>query len=565
MRLNSLLKLSGLFVLLLTVGIGSLVMAADSEISAPCVDDAGCKTTQALLTFSNQTVAANVSLLHSTPKEMGASSGMTGGAAVGDFNNDGWIDLFVIGGGLRSDALFINAQDGTFVDMAESAGLADLHIGSGATTGDYNNDGWLDIYVTSFGQVGARAPGQHRLYRNNGDLTFTNVAVAAGVNQTSPMLADGFGATFSDIDLDGDLDLFVTGWRLTEMRDPGLGNRLFRNEGDGTFTDITVAAGIIDTGIRGFSPCFADMDGDRYPELLLVADFGTTEYYINNGDGTFTEYTNEAGTGLEWSGMGTTVGDFNNDGLIDWYTTAIYDQFVGRGDGNKLYINQSEGVGHHSFDEIASEAGVANGAWGWGAVAADLDHDGWLDIVETNGWELPEYTGKPARVWLNQHDDTFTEVAAATGFNHTLNGRGLLAADFDNDGDQDFVVTSINDEMQLYMNDLQGSGINWLRVKLNTSLNQFLAPDGYGSRVYVTAGGKTYLRYLNGCSNYLTQGEMLAHFGLSTAATIDELRVEWADGSVTVLSGVAVNQTITIMAAAAGPKDHFLFLPFIAR
>jgi enediyne biosynthesis protein E4 len=497
-----------------------------------------------VLSFSNQTTAAQVNMVHSTPldtKEDGSL--MMAGGAAGDFNNDGWVDLFVIGGGLRADALYINAGDGTFQDLAGSAGLSGLHIGSGAAVGDYNGDGWLDIYVTSFGPPASTGPGQNRLYRNNGDLTFTEVAAAAGVNQTSPTMADGFGAAFGDYDLDGDLDLFVAGWRKDS-----LGNRLFRNNGDGTFSEVTVAAGIIDDGIRGFSPCFADTDGDRFPELLLVADFGTSVYYVNNGDGTFAEYTDESGTGLEWSGMGNAVGDFNNDGWLDWYTTAIYDaDDVGRGDGNKLYYN----LGNHSFDEVAAAAGVDDGGWGWGTVAVDLNHDGWLDLVETNGWDLPAYVGEMAKVWLSNGDDTFTEVAAATGFDHNLDGRGLLNFDYDNDGDQDIVVTAINDELRLYRNDLAGPDTNWLRVYLDTSSNPVLAPNGFGSRVRLQAGGQTYYRDLVGCSHYLTQSELSAHFGLGAAQVVDELRVEWANGQVTTMAGLAVNQTITVTAGEA--------------
>lgn len=547
MKWNIVRMLLSLFALLL---ISQMGISASTTFSAS-------KTPQAILSFSNQTVAMHANMQHQTPLNLGPSSMMTGGAAAGDFNNDGWMDLFVVGGGLRADALFINAQDGTFDDRAASAELSELHVGSGATVGDYNNDGWLDIFVTSFGDPTAEAPGQHRLYRNNGDLTFTEVAASAGVNQTSPSVADGFGAAFGDYDLDGDLDLAVAGWRKSS-----LGNRLFRNNGDGTFGDVTTNAGITAEGAYGFSPCFTDMDGDRYPELLWVSDFGTSIYFVNLRDGTFIDNTIASGAGHEWSGMGTTTGDFNNDGHIDWYVTAIFDLAIGRGDGNKLYLNQ----GGHQFIERAALSGVAHGYWGWGTVAVDLNLDGWLDIVETNGWPESAYTGKLSRVWLNNGDNTFDEVAAATGFDHALDGRGLLSADFDNDGDQDIVVTSLNDELRLYRNDMQGTGTNWLRVLLDTSANPRVAPNGYGSRVVAKAGGKTYYRYLNGCSNYLTQGEVSAHFGLGSATLVDELRVEWADGSMAFLSNIAANQTITVASSAEAPIiAPNTFIPIIAR
>ena len=496
------------------------------------------------LRFSNQTATANVAITHATALGRNEDgSMMMVGAAAGDFNNDSLVDLFVVGGGLEFDALFINQGNGTFTDVAQTAGLSELHVGSGVAVGDYNDDGWQDIYVTSFGPLEAIGPGHNRLYRNNGDLTFTDVAVEAGVGLSSPELADGLGASFGDYDLDGDLDLFVTGWRKNSQ-----GNRLFRNNGDGTFSDVTGTSGIVDNGIRGFSPCFADMDGDHFPELLLVADFGTSQYYVNNADGTFTEHTSESGVGLEWAGMGSTVGDFDNDGRLDWYTTAIYDDDpAGRGDGNKLYYNQ----GGQKFIERAQAAGVDDGGWGWGAIAVDLNHDGWLDLVETNGWEdLRPYQDELSKLWISNGDGTFSEAAQAAGFNHVLDGRGLLYFDYDNDGDQDIVVTAVNGELQLYRNDLVKPDANWLRVFLDTSAAPGLAPNGIGARVSVRVGDQVYYRHILACPHYLTQSELSAHFGLGGASMVDELRVEWADGSVTTRANVAINQTISVAVEA---------------
>ena len=505
--------------------------------------------TLATLSFSNQAESANASFRHTAP--LNPMTVMTGGATAGDFNNDGHVDLFVIGGGLRPDALFINMGDGTFEDMSAQAGLDDLHFGSGAAAGDYDGDGFLDLYVTSLGPPDDMRPGNHKLYHNNGDLTFTDVAARAGVNQTSQMddMPDGFGSSFGDYDLDGDLDLFVAGWN--KLARTGASNRLFRNDGDGTFTDVTEAAGIIDDGnlyslgIRGFSPCFADTNGDRYPELMVAADFGTSVYYVNKSDGTFNEWTSEAGTDQARSGMGSTVGDFNNDGMLDWYVSAIYDDDgVGRGSGNKLYYNQ----GGHVFKEVAAAAGVDDGGWGWGTVAVDLNNDGWLDIVETNGWDLRSYLEEQAKVWLNNGDDTFREVSTETGFDHTLNGLGVLNFDYDDDGDQDIVVTAPNNPLSLYRNDLTGGSINWLRVWLDTRSAPHLAPNGFGSRVQVTVGDQTYIRDVVGCANYLSQSELSAHFGLGAAQVVDEVSVQWPDGSETVLREVNANQTITIAA-----------------
>ncbi len=497
-----------------------------------------------IIQFSDQTDAAQVILNHATALgRMDDGSMMMVGAAAADFNNDGWVDLFAIGGGLEYDALFINQGNSTFKNMAAAAGLEELHVGSGAAVGDYNKDGWLDIYVTSFGPLASIGPGGNRLYRNNGDGTFTDVAAEAGVNLTSAEMEDGMGSSFGDYDLDGDLDLFVTGWRKES-----LGNRLFQNNGDGTFSDVTDAAGIVDDGIRGFSPCFADMDEDHYPELLLVADFGTSQYYVNNGDGTFVEHTQESAVGKEWSGMGSTVGDFNNDGRLDWYATAIHDaDDEGRGEGNKLYYNQ----GNQKFKEVAEAAGVDDGGWGWGAISVDLNHDGWLDLVETNGWaDLFSYKNEESKLWLSNGDDTFTEVSQEIGFTNISDGRGLLNFDYDNDGDQDIVVTALDDSLQLYRNDLNGPQTNWLRVLLDTRARATIAPNGLGSKVSARVGNQTFYRYIVACPHFLTQSELTAHFGLGQATMVDELRVEWPDGTVTTMENVPINQTITVSAEA---------------
>jgi len=460
-----------------------------------------------------------------------------GGAAVLDYDGDGWEDLFVVGVDSGPDRLYRNNGDGTFTEVGVAAGIASAHLGSGVAAADFDGDGWVDLHVTSHGPLGDPGPGHHLLYRNRGDGTFEEVAAASGVATASVTTGDGYGAAFGDIDLDGDLDLFVSGWFKHT-----LGNRLFRNEGNATFVDITDAAGIVDDGIRGFSPCLADMGGDRYPEILLVADFGTSRYFVNQGDGTFLEQSAEAGADRAWAGMGTDVADFDGDGLLDWYVTAIFGADVGSGDGNKLYLNQGDG----SFEEVAAVAGVDDGAWGWGTVAVDLNHDGWVDIVETNGWIAPAFARLPARMWINQGDGTFVEVAGETGFAHDLHGLGLVHFDYDGDGDQDLAVTDPDGEFRLYRNDLSGAAVNWLRIDLDTSGSPGLAPQGIGSRISVTVGDRVMHHWVVSCANYLTSSEMSAHFGLGADVAVDEVRIEWPDGTVTVVEDVAANQTLAI-------------------
>lgn len=401
--------------------------------------------------------------------------------------------------------------------------------------GDYDGDGWLDIFVTSEGS-GAPAVGQHILWHNNGNGSFSNRAKQAHVATTSRLVPDGFGSCFGDYDLDGDLDLLVTSWKTFPT--PSLGNKLFRNRGDGTFEDVTKRAGLDIAALPGFSPTFVDMNGDLYPELLLASDFGTSRYFINNANGTFRNATQESHTSHEANGMGSTVGDFNNDGLLDWFVTSVENG----GNGNKLYFNKGGDV----FREMALHCGVSAGGWGWGTVAADMDLDGWLDIVETNGWANSSFDGDPARLWLNNQDMTFSEVAAASGFDHDLNGLGMVRLDYDEDGDQDILITTPHiGQLRLYRND-QTTGRHWLRLRLDTAGSPGLAPDGYGTRVELRTGSDWQVRVLDVGCNYLSTSEPVLSFGLADAQLVDELVVRWNDGTVTKFTNLPVDQLMVV-------------------
>ena len=506
----------------------------------------------AQVTLTEWTSEAGLTAIHQ-PDEEGIpdfQGWMTGGAAVGDFNNDGCQDVFWVAGGLIPDKLFINNCDGTgtFTDQAAAWGLDVLHCGNGAAVGDYNNDGLPDIYVTSFGLPGREgsSPGSHRLYRNDGG-SFTEVAALAGVNYSCPEgtgNAAGYGSAFGDYDLDGFLDLFVTSW--WEACD---GNRLYHNDGDGTFTDVTEAAlGTAIDGVWGFQPAFVDMNGDRYPELLLTADFSTSRYFVNNADGTFTDMTAASGTGLDEHGMGQTVADLDHNLLFDWYVTSI------KGDsgltGNKLYMNQ----GSHAYVETAAAAGVDDGAWGWATIAIDLDHDTWTDLLEVNGRPSEPWSPAPARLFYNDGGGaSFSEIALASGFVHTDEGRGLVYLDAENDGDLDVIITTYLGPLTYFRNDTNGG--SWLRIAFDTSANPLLAPDGFGTRVVATVGEQSYCRFMSSSPSYLSTSELTVHFGLGSAATVDELRVEWARGYVTIMNDVEVNQHLTIAAPGLGDLD----------
>lgn len=479
-------------------------------------------------------------------------SPMLGAGAAGDFDNDGWQDLFLLSGGSAPDRLYMNTG-GAFIDAAAAWNVAAQHIGIGVGVGDIDNDGLLDMFVVSWGEsVGFQLPvnNSHRLYLNSGTGTFVESARSAGVNQLGTgTIPAGWNPSFGDYDLDGDLDLAIPSWTAG-------GLFLFRNnlrEGmPRTFTDVTVASGVHSDQTRGFSAAFADLDGDRYPELLVAADFGTSRYYRNNRDGTFTDITSDCGTGIDGNGMGHAIGDLDGDTLLDWYVTSIYSLDSGfanvPGTGNMLY----RCLGPHTF-VVPEDLALLDGGWGWGTEIVDVDHDGRLDVVETNGWPMvnghgqPEWMNEPSYLWRNLGGLKFEELALASGLVHTGQGRGLIRMDIDNDGDQDIVILGYLERVHVYENTLQhGPATSWTRLLFDTSANPKLAPDGFGVQVLVSAGGRTQRAVLHGGATFSAQSELSIHLGLGKASSIDELRIEWPDLTVTRMRNVPVNQTLRI-------------------
>ncbi|MCL4220644.1 MAG: VCBS repeat-containing protein [Phycisphaerales bacterium] len=491
------------------------------------------------LSFTEQSTAAGLVHTHSGLPLLGIQAYASGGA-VGDFNGDGYPDIFAVGGSHGVDRLFINQGNGTFVESAAAWGITGAHAGSGATVGDYDGDGNLDIFVSSLGTTTLLTGNQNRLWRNNGDGTFTNVAQAAGVRDSrraGSSVGDVFSASFGDYDRDGDLDLAVAGW---------LGNnQLFRNNNNGTFTRVTTTAILTDMSVvRGFTPKFIDINRDRRPDLLWVADFFTSRLLIQNADDTFSDITASAGVGLDSNGMGSAVGDFNADGFIDWYVTSRISYDVGDELGNMLYLNQ----GNTTFIEQSVAAGVNDGGWGWGAAGADFDHDGHLDIIATNGWDDPDYENDPTRLFISNADGTFTDRASQTGLIHTGQGRGLATLDADRDGDLDVVIFSNNQALTYFENQLSGPNTNWLWLKFDTSTRADFAPDGFGVVVDITAGGLSQHRIMDGGSNYLCNSELGVHVGLGGNAAASQITVTWPNGQTTVLSNVPANQFLSVVA-----------------
>ena len=504
-------------------------------------------------------------LIHPHAPAEGTHHTFSGGVSVGDFNRDGWQDLFVVTGGEAPDRLYLNRGDGTFREAAERAGVAAVHRGHGSVVGDVDKDGWLDIYVTSFGPSdGPGMAGQHLLWLNlgsrrggvlaDGTPQFRNIALPALVAMTSAEQPSGMGAAFGDYDRDGDLDLAVAAW----LRDAG-GSVLFSNEGIDEWTllprflNATRRAHLFDTEMHGFTPHIVDVDGDRWPEVLVAADFGSSRLYHNNGDGTFTDVTAAAHVGLDTNGMGAVLADVDNDGLLDWYVTSIWTTSPFENppnNGNYLYRN----LGGATFDPGPETRGpLARGGWGWGVTAADLDHDGLVELVATNGSEdrntdeRQEWLEDATRVFHNGGADGFRDVAPEAGLDHRGQGRGLVRFDYDNDGDQDLLIVNSRGVPTLVANTGGTASGNWLWVELRPALDLPVPPDGVGAVVRVRTGATTQTRHVETGGGYLGSSELSAHFGLGGVTVIDELRVEWPDGCDTALFGVAANSRLRLV------------------
>lgn len=480
------------------------------------------------------------------------------GAAAGDFNGDGLHDLFVLGGGLNADRMFINNGDGTFTDMAPAWGMDRRHHAYGASAADFDGDGDLDLFVSSYG-ASSNVPlrWKYLLLRNDpvpgtDDRAFTDIATSAGLNGFLTPYVDGTGSGWGDFDLDGRLDLMVCGYRNQHA-----GNRLYRSLGpdqDGVwkFEDVTAAAGVQSTAVQGFLPRFVDMNGDRYPELILIADTGSTRYFVNNRDGTFTRRNDLAPRAATANAMGLDVGDVDNDGLLDWYVTNITEH----GNGNLMLMQNADG----SFTDRAAAMGVFEGYWGWGALIVDIDHNGHPDIIETNGG-IGQFAASPSLLYLNDGDGaSFTERGVELGFTHYGQGRGLVRMDFENDGDLDLVIICNNQPMAVFRNDLIGpDGVtppdaNWLRVILDTSARDALAPQGIGSMVRTRSAQGERLIPLDNASNHCTTAPAEAHFGLGADPIVDALQIAWSDGTFTTLADVPANQILRVE-APAHPAD----------
>jgi enediyne biosynthesis protein E4 len=547
---------------------GSSRCAALAILSLAAILAAGPATAETGIRFTDVTAEAglrHVNVNGEADRKDYIFEAKGGGVGALDYDNDGWTDLvFAQGSTLgrvrRGDSptpvLYRNRGDGTFEDVTRKAGLDCRGWGMGVAAADYDNDGWTDLYLTYLGP--------DVLYRNNGDGTFTDATTAAGID------APGWSASaaFADFDADGFLDVYVTGYldvgpdALPEARGggtcsyigtdvlcgprglPGAADHYFHNRGDGTFEERSSESGARDAErYFGLGVIASDLDGDRDMDIYVGNDATPNLLFVNQGDGRFEERALLAGLaysgdGREQASMGLDAADYDNDGRLDVYATHFAHDY------STLYHNAGELL----FEDVTAAAGVREPEMllvSWGTRFVDLDHDGWKDIVHSNGHVYPHLRGAkdgetyelPAlTVYLNARDGTFRHVSSQVGPDATrpVVGRGTAFADFDNDGDLDVAIACLNARPLLLRNDLS-SGRHWLMLRV---VGRKGNRDGIGARITARTGDLTQLVEVKRTVGIYSCSDPRAHFGLGEATKADLVRVEWPGGSVTELRDV---------------------------
>ncbi|GAC1703055.1 MAG: CRTAC1 family protein [Candidatus Acidiferrum sp.] len=497
------------------------------------------------------------------------------GLAFFDYDHDGWLDIYLTNGD-RLDAhwapgqaptshLYKNNRDGTFTDVTEKSGLARTGWQTGVCVGDYNNDGWDDLFCCFWGH--------NILFRNNGDGTFTDVTQKAGLAQQIVRWAAG--CTFLDYDRDGNLDLFVCNYikldpeKIPPEKDttycqwkgvpimcgprglPGDTNLLYRNNGDGTFTDVSEKSGILKPGPRySITAVSYDFDNDGWPDIYVAVDSQPSILFQNNHDGTFTNIAVMAGcaysdNGHEQAGMGVAVGDYDCDGWFDIFKTNFAD------DTSNLYHNNGDGT----FTDVtfASGVGINNRYVAWGCGFIDYDNDGWPDIMQINGHVYPEIDKynlgqtfkNPRLVYKNLANGRFQDVSAemGPGITEHFSSRGAAFGDYDNDGDIDVLILNLNDPPSLLRND-GGNAQNWIKIKLvGTKCNR----TAIGARVRVVTGKHAQMDEVHSGSSVMSQGDLRLHFGVGKSDIIDVIEVKWpTTQKIDRFTRVKPNQILTI-------------------
>ena len=514
--------------------------------------------------FADVTAAAGITFVHAAAATPDKYMFETFGSGVAwiDFDNDGFVDLYFVNSAPGSaNALYRNNGDGTFKDVTQGSGTAasdNRAYKTGVGVGDYDNDGRLDLYITAFGP--------NRLLRNLGNGTFTDVTAAAGVAGAADEWSTSTG--FLDYDRDGDLDLYVANYvdfRMDEnpwcgTRQPGhrmycnptifdgVADRLFRNNGDGTFTDDSKRAGIANPAGKGLGVVFCDFDRDADVDIYVANDLVRNFLYRNNGDGTFQDVAYAAGVGFDingkpQAGMGVDCGDVDGNGFPELFVTNFSEEL------NTLYENRGDGL----FEDVSQKAGLGSGfvPLGFGTKMFDVDNDGDLDIHVTNGHVIDNITLYQSKLTYEQSDllyenvgGRFKDVSDASGpaLRAPRVGRGLAVADFDNDGKLDVAITSLGRKAVLLRNVAPGRG-NWLEIRAEgAKSNRF----GLGTTVRVQTTGRLQVREINNAASYLSSSDTRLHVGLGDAAAVQQLDILWPSGQRQMLTGVKANQILTV-------------------
>ena len=518
------------------------------------------------LVFEDVAAEAGLDFQHfsGSPEKQYILESMSGGVAWIDFDRDGWMDLYLVNGGhweelvqgkrTVSNALYRNNGDGTFTNVTRKAGVGNRHWGMGVAAGDYDNDGWVDLFVCNYGP--------NTLYRNNGDGTFRDVTATAGVGDGRWAVS----ASFGDYDADGRLDLYVTNTVRFDYKDPdpmdchyrgitvqcgplgmvGDSDILYRNNGDGTFRDVSEKAGVSDViPSYGLGAIWSDYDNDGDLDLYVANDQMANFLFRNQGDGTFEETGLFAGAAFSDDGtaqgsMGVDFGDYDRDGLLDIYITHFSDDY------NTLFRNLGQG----RFRDMTRGAGLTFSSWpmvGWGTGFVDLDHDGWEDIFAANGHVFPQVDGfkigtsfhQRSQVFRNLGDGKFQEVSAGLDKLKSWSSRGVAFADYDNDGDIDVAVNNLDGVPWLLKNQKGSEAGNWLLLSLEgTRTNR----SAIGARVTLeTAEGKQ-MREVRGGSSYESTHDFRVHFGLGRLETVKKMTVRWTDGTTQDFENLAANR-----------------------